>query len=178
MERQMTLTDLSPIMRIDEDREGFIIRFDNGHMIKTKNVWYVNIHKTKELIASDRHILNLILENSMDDALPFLDEQDIAYVNEFEVNFRDSYARVLENLESVATKCINDAGGDRKKLAVEMLPASGLDKKNWGFVFKKADGIDIDASLDKFVRERLGNNSRYAEVVELLGLEVGRVVDS
>jgi hypothetical protein len=40
--------------RLDENREGDIIRFEDGHMVKCKNDWYVRIHKTKDIIQKSK----------------------------------------------------------------------------------------------------------------------------
>jgi RNA ligase len=51
-------------------REGDIIRFVDGHMLKVKNDWYVRIHKTVERIVFDRNIVNLIINEEVDDVVP------------------------------------------------------------------------------------------------------------
>ena len=162
----------------DEGREGFVIRLSDGNMVKTKNQWYVQIHKVKERIAHDRHILSLILDGGMDDAVPFMIEEDRKYIEDFERRFRANLEAKRDSLVGAANRAWDEAKGDRKKLATEALPASGLDRKHWGFVFKWADGKDMSALLDKFVRERLGGNARYLEVAELLDLGDGRVLES
>ena len=162
----------------DEGREGFVIQFSDGNMVKAKNPWYVRIHKVKEQVAHDRHILSLILDGGMDDALPHMVDGDRAYIAEFEARFRANSAAMAESLRETAERAWAEAGEDRRRLATETLPASGLDRKKWGFVFKWVDGASMEDLLDRFVRMRLSGNTRYLEAAELLDLGEGRVLEA
>jgi RNA ligase len=67
-----------------EDREGFVVRFSDGHMIKLKCDWYVQIHKAKEAILQDRNIVELILDDKLDDIKAHLPAEDRDRLSYFE----------------------------------------------------------------------------------------------
>ena len=160
-----------------EGREGDIIRFADGHMLKIKNDWYVRIHKVKDKIRSDRHILSLVLNNELDDIFPHLDENDFNRVKKFERDFHVSYKEKLVDLSSKIDAVLNEAGGDKKKLAVEVLPNSSFSKKDYSFAFKAYDGHDVGELLMKHILSNLGNTVKYNELAKFLGLneDVGEV---
>lgn len=153
-----------------EGREGDIVRFDSGHMLKIKNDWYVRIHKVKDKIRSDRHILALLLENELDDLYPHLDENDFARVKAYEADFHEKFRAAINYWTVLAETSVKLAGGDKKRLAVEILPNSGLPKGYWQFIFKYADGVSIRSLMDRHVRAKLGNTAKYNELAEFLGL--------
>ena len=70
-------------VRTEEDKEGYVIRFHTGHMIKVKSDWYCNIHKIKEQVNSERSVLALWLSSGLDDAIVLLDEADRIRINKF-----------------------------------------------------------------------------------------------
>ena len=53
--------DLIAFTRELKDAEGFVVSFSNGHKIKVKADHYVRIHKTKDLIRTDRNIADIIV---------------------------------------------------------------------------------------------------------------------
>jgi RNA ligase len=154
-----------------EGREGDIIRFSSGHMLKVKNDWYVRIHKVKDKIRTDRHILALVLEGMIDDVMPHLDERDFSRVRDYEARFHEAYRNKLVELDQLIDDLITDAEGDRKRLATEVLPNSGLDKLMWRFVFSRCDGRDLNEMLMGHVKAKLGNTAKYNELAEFLGLD-------
>jgi hypothetical protein len=66
--------------------EGFIVNFD-GHRLKVKAEHYVKIHRTKDLIATERYIAEIIINERIDDVLPLLDEKDMETVLSYEKRF-------------------------------------------------------------------------------------------
>lgn len=165
-----TLEDYIARQRGLEGREGDIISFGN-EMHKLKNDWYVRIHKVKDKIRTDRHILALLLENELDDVYPHLDENDYNRVKKYERDFHNAFQKTLEDLNVRAIFAIERAKGDRKQLATKILPESGMDKKLWGFIFGAADGKDMNDLLMRRVRSGLGNTAKYNELAHFLGLD-------
>jgi RNA ligase len=155
-----------------EGREGDIIRFADGHMLKIKNDWYVRIHKVKDKIRTDRHILSLVLENEIDDVMPHLDENDFARVRKYEADFHASFRSKVREIEFAARDAWLAANFSKKTLATVTLPKSEIAKGDWQFVFKYADGKDdFYAMVMDRVRSKLGNTAKYNELAEWLGLD-------
>lgn len=57
----------------EEQCEGYIIRFENGHMVKLKNAWYLNLHRAKDQLSNEKNVYRLVLSEHHDDLLPQLD---------------------------------------------------------------------------------------------------------
>jgi RNA ligase len=155
----------------EEGNEGYILRFESGHMLKVKNSWYVRIHKVKDKIRTDRHILALLLENELDDVYPHLDENDYNRVKAYEADFHFALSRKVREIEFAARDAWLAANFNKKALATEVLPRSNLDKVDWQIVFKYADGDDnfVDLVM-KRVHSKLGNTAKYNELAAWLGL--------
>lgn len=69
-----------------EDAEGVVL-YQNQNFIKLKSLWYVQLHKNKELIEHEKNVVELILDDNVDDVLPLLQEDQkerlLTYVSEF-----------------------------------------------------------------------------------------------
>src|ERR1019366_10656889 len=84
-------TDLIEFIKLTrelKDMEGYVVRFDTGHMLKVKADWYVAIHQTKDMIASEAKVVTWVINNVLDDVLPLLvmevvKERVIAYEKAF-----------------------------------------------------------------------------------------------
>jgi RNA ligase len=150
--------------------EGFVIAFNDGHRLKIKADQYVLIHKVKEKICVDRHILNLLLNNQLDDVLPLMTEIDFNRVKEYEEKFYRALNLKISWLEDTTIRIIHQAKKDRKYLATVLLPASNLQPEEYKFVYKVVDGhVMYDAVMDH-VRSRLGSTVKYNELAAWLGL--------
>ena len=165
--------------------EGFVVEFKNGHRVKVKADEYVRIHKVKDKIRTDRHILALLLENELDDVYPHLDENDFRRVKLYEFHFHESFketARVL--VSDVGAVC--GMAEDKKDLAVNIIPKSTLEGFGKQLAFRVYDRMaeadfDVQAyvneELMKHVRSRLGNTTKYEELSRLMGLPLDRGED-
>lgn len=160
-----------------EGREGDIIAVGNMRY-KIKNDWYVRIHKVKDKIRTDRHILALLIENDLDDVYPHLDENDFRRVKLYEFHFHESFKETARILASdVGVVC--GMAENKKDLAVNIIPKSTLEGFGKQVAFRVYDRITeanfdmqgyINEELMKYVRTRLGNTAKYAELAEFMGL--------
>jgi RNA ligase len=104
-----------------EDLEGFVVRFDDGHMLKLKCHWYLQIHKAKEAILQDRNIVELILDNKLDDVKAHLPAEDRDRLSQFEFDFNVEVASTCMTIESILDGIAEDVI-DRKTFALEIAP--------------------------------------------------------
>ena len=101
-----------------EDREGFVVRFSDGHMLKLKCDWYVQIHKAKEKILHDRNIVELILDDKLDDVKAHLPQEDRDRLTKFEAYFNLAVTDVVYMLAN-DLDWIREENIDRKTFALE-----------------------------------------------------------
>jgi len=143
-----------------QGREGDIIRFADGHMLKIKNDWYVRIHKTKDLIRSDRNIADIIVNEQIDDILPLLDATDTAVVRAYEQRFTAAVENVIGRLEGLVTLARVLHGGVKKDVAINFVP-NLLNKEDAAFIFSALDGKELRALVIKRIKDSVGNGPKY-----------------
>lgn len=88
-------------IKSQEDIEGAIILFSNGHMVKVKCDWYVNLHKTFDSLQQEKNVLLLILSNQVDDLLPNLSEEDKEKVIEYQSSVFNGIVELSEKIISI-----------------------------------------------------------------------------
>lgn len=151
--------------RQQQGREGDIIRFADGQMLKIKNDWYVRIHKTKDLIRAERNIADLIVNEQLDDVLPLLDATDLKTVREYEIRFDAALENVMQRLEGLVTIARVLHGGNKKDVAINFIP-NLLYKEDASFIFSALDGKNIRPALINKVKSSVGNGPKYEALMK------------
>jgi len=155
--------------RESEGREGDIIRFADGHMLKVKNDWYVRIHKTMERITFDRNIVDLIVNEEVDDVMPMLPVVQANRVRNFEIRFWNAF-KVKEDQLLADRDVVNQLyDNDRKRVALEYIPKLE-DKADAPFIFRMLDGHNIRDLMLDHVRKSISTNTRWDQTALWLGM--------
>ena len=153
--------------RGESNREGDVIAFADGHRVKVKNDWYVQIHKTKDIVTVDRNIIELVLNETIDDTRPLLDASDLARVNAVEeafwTAFKNHEGRLL-GLEMIARTVY---GADKKRIALEMIP-NLINKQDSGLLFRLIDGHHVRDVLLDFAKKNIGSTPKYEALMKLM----------
>ena len=164
------LSDYIARQREAEGREGDIIRFADGHMLKIKNDWYVRIHKTVDKIRFDRHIVELILHEEIDDVLPMLPQHEADRVRNFHADFSHKLHSISESYERYWNTVLA-SGLDRKRYAQEWMPTI---QKNDSFApqyvfgrFVEKDGREM---ILKHIEKHLTTNTKWEECAKWMGM--------
>lgn len=117
-----------------EEAEGYVVRWNDGTMGKTKGQWYVDIHRAKDVITHEKRIIGLILNDDVDDVLPFLLERDYERVIAYRKDFWDTISEMAEDITSsvdrYASACQNDGMSEpeaKKAFATEFVPMCAKD---------------------------------------------------
>jgi RNA ligase len=100
-----------------EGLEGYIIRFDDGRMYKVKGLWYCQIHRTKDFLQHEKDVLAMICHDTVDDVLPFMDENDRVAVLAYQAAYEAAVAEEAEWLTDEYAALKNRAGDDKKAFA-------------------------------------------------------------
>ena len=139
-----------------EDVEGFVVRFSDGHMLKLKCHWYLQIHKAKEAILQDRNIVELILDEKLDDVKAHLPQEDRDRLALFEYEINTAILDRVYIVDNDVTAC-REEGIDRKTFALEHAPK--YDQFTRALVFKNFDHCTLnDSKLFADVRNTIRNN--------------------
>lgn len=152
-----------------EGREGDIIRFADGHMLKVKNDWYVRIHKTVERIVFDRNIVNLIINEEVDDVVPMLPQVQADRVREFETRFWTAFKINEDRLlaeRDIARQLYED---DRKRIALEFVPTLE-NKADASFIFRMLDGHSLRELLLQHIEKNISSNTKWDACAKWMGM--------
>lgn len=153
--------------REEKDTEGYVIRFDNGQMIKAKTEWYVQIHKAKEKILQDRHVVGMILDNTLDDVKGFLSQEDLDSLNAFE-------AKIVETMQSAARDAVGFVAARKKldwtKKDFAISPSIDhiwpMDKALIFAIWDDNTMYNTRKMVEKMVRNNINSNGSYAKLQE------------
>jgi RNA ligase len=153
-----------------EGEEGWIIRWDDGQMVKLKSDWYVRIHRAKDALMQEKNLLELILEEKLDDVKSFLPVDDLARVENYERAFWQGVAAAVKVWKSRYLVIKVEHGSDRKSFALDA-KYQNLDGNLKSAVFRYWDQADPnwqEAVLD-VIRKNLGSQTKVDEVRKLHG---------
>jgi T4 RnlA family RNA ligase len=153
-EPQSDMKSFIEYVRDLEDLEGFVVRFSDGHMLKLKCDWYVQIHKAKEKILQDRNIVELILDDKLDDVKAHLPQEDRDRLTRFECEFNMAIADTVFMLETDLW-WLREQNIDRKTFALEH--AEKYDQYMRALIFKNFDELNLVKYWDD-VRNTIRNN--------------------
>lgn len=152
-----------------EGAEGWIIRFDDGHMVKIKGEWYLRIHKTKDNLSQEKNVIDLFISEKIDDAKSFMLEDDRKRVEEFENKFWHGVERVAHNFELYFAE-IQKQGIDRKTWALEhMKTMNELNQFSSSIVFNLYNGKTALGTIKDLIAKNIGTQTRVDEVRILWG---------
>ena len=147
--------------------EGFVIRFEDGHMLKAKTEEYVRIHRTKDRIRQERNLVDVIVNGQLDDLVPFLMKDDLERIRKYEENFHLDLEEAIYEMEVTIERIIREGmnrkefalgiGADMRKPLRSAIFSAWYDRGLLGY------GVCED-KLTEFIRERTHNNRRFEEV--------------
>ena len=152
-----------------EDREGVVVRFYDGHMLKLKSAQYVKLHKTKS-IMNEKTVLGWIINDELDDVFPFMTEEDRKEIGKFKDKVLDgiieSSEKMIRNIGPIVEKYDN-----RKDLALsdELKTVTSFEKQ---MAFKMFEGYDkemVRENIISFIAGNLGSGPKIENVRYLFG---------
>jgi hypothetical protein len=149
-----------------KNMEGYVIRFASGHMTKLKGDEYCFIHNTKEIMAKEKDVLQLVVEGKVDDVLPTLDEADRDSLIKFEELFH-------KNIQKTANDIKAEVEGLRAQYPTKkdffMHHVKNLPKEEQVFHLRAYDNQDVVESLMHKIKLHMHSGPRVAEVRKYWG---------
>jgi T4 RnlA family RNA ligase len=132
-----TLDDLIEKSKTEVDKEGWIVQFDNDHMLKIKTDWYFQRHG---LLTNDIYrehiIIGYILDDLIDDVITQIPEDE-----------KESHMRI-NKIISIVKSTLRDKV-DEINLAYKEYVESGLSKKEYALKNKTNSNFPFVMNLDK-----------------------------
>jgi len=149
--------------------EGYIIRFDDGHMVKIKGDWYVRIHKVKDSLSQEKNIIDLLVNDKIDDIKPHMLESDKQHLERFETAFWEGINNQVIIYGNYFNAVIS-SGLDRKGYAQNWMPTIiKQDPHAPSIVFGCFDGRDIRTMILDIIRKNCATRNRIDSVRQLWG---------
>ncbi|AGS80907.1 RNA ligase [Caulobacter phage Cr30] len=145
-----------------QDEEGYVITFEDGHMCKVKNTWYLNLHRTKDDISSERKVVKLILTNTLDDLKSMLDKEDLERINSYEKEFTETIAKLARNVEEYVHE-LRDVNQYTKKYYAQVFAVKTPKLMN-ALVFKVWENKNAYESIVQMITNALNNNRKFDEI--------------
>jgi len=112
-----TLEDLIDAAKIVDNKEGWIIQFENGKMVKKKSDWYIARHRLfTEDLNRENTLIGLILNETIDDVLAQIFEP----VKKAEVeHIIDIVNKEIGRIAHQVDELMVNYKGDRKEFAIK-----------------------------------------------------------
>lgn len=146
--------------------EGFVVRFDDGHMVKVKGEWYVQIHKAKDKINQEKNLIQMILDDNIDDLKPFLLQSDLDRLNQYVDGFWHHIHNAASSLKYDFDHCYVDS---RKEFALNI--QRSLPSREVPLMFKLYDGAHAFDVLIETIKKNLGTQKKVDSVRWIFGVE-------
>jgi len=150
------------VVREQEGIEGVVIRFADGHMLKVKADWYVLRHKSKDAITREKNVLDYIVNERVDDVLPFLQAEDQHRLLQFQDKFWTGVNKMVDLYEEYIAHNLRHV--DRKQWAMgDFVEMRKQDQHVGTIVFGWYDGRDVKETLLNVIRKNIGTQARINE---------------
>ena len=103
----LTLDELIAKGKVEEDKEGWVVEFTDGQMIKVKTDWYFNLHgiRTMNIFREDWVIKNY-LEEKLDDIISQLDEKEDEDAFKFVERVKLAVDTYIKNIDEGVSKLV------------------------------------------------------------------------
>jgi len=156
-----TLDELLKLKETVEDKEGWVITFENGKMAKVKTDWYMSLHGILTDGLKEHKIVEKVLDETIDDTIAMIPEENVE-----ERDFIDSISEIIVNhvnhiVSDAETKFKNSWNGNKKDLALKFKD----DKGSFPYIMSFANGKNIE-EVEKQVIDRVKFECRRLEMAK------------
>lgn len=149
-----------------EDEEGYVFRFSNGHMLKRKNVWYLQLHKVKELFQFEKDVWRIIITNKIDDAKSFMDDDAKKRLDAFATDLLETIDFKADELKWIVIAAKDNLNESKKRFAIEVVPKYHKTEK--GILFSIWDGYDPRETIVELLLKHCNSGTRLEEIRPLV----------
>lgn len=150
-----------------EGEEGYVIRFTDGHMLKQKNLWYVQLHKVKEMLSFEKDVWALVLDERQDDAKAFMDADDKLRIDNFAKDLYIAIDTVADRLKWIVTAEKDNLNDSKKKFVAEVIPQ--YSRQEASLLFRIWDGNESVIVVKEYIRKNCSTITKLNYVRPLLG---------
>jgi RNA ligase len=154
---------------IHDGEEGYVIRFEDGHMMKVKGGWYVQLHKTLDHLRFEKDVIRLIIDEKIDDAKAFLPADLVAACDAFAKQIFTNVMVLSDKLFWEVQAAHDNLNGSKKRFA-ESIQGNQFAK----FLFQCWDHLEEgEPYLRKVILTHVSNNLSTQNKVNTLRNIIG-----
>jgi len=115
LEHDHTLEDLIELKKVIEDKEGWVVQFENGKMAKVKTDWYIDRHRLyTEDINKENTLISMILNETIDDVISQIDD---VKKNEIE-SISNKINKYIKSISDEVDEILLSYDGSKKNFAI------------------------------------------------------------
>lgn len=154
--------DFISLARKAEGIEGFVVHFDDGHMIKIKSDHYCQLHRVKSYISNEHDIVSLILNNKLDDLKPLLYSEDLQRLEFYESCLLKEFNDYVDIINYVISS-IRVGKVSRKEFALEYTDDPVIKSIVFSLWESELDDNLVKDSLTSYILKYTNKKSRFIE---------------
>lgn len=148
------------VKNVKEEIEGYVVRFNNGHMIKIKTEEYLRLHKVIDVFDSEKDILKIVLNGQADDLYPNLTEAQKEKFSSYEKDV----LYVIKNLSDGVEKLVNSmSDASQKEFAAGVQNMIG-DTRWHSIYYKTRQTGDAFWVLKEFILKYCATSTKLNEI--------------
>lgn len=151
----------------DEEKEGCVIRFESGAMVKMKSSIYVRKHKSKELTESNKGVVQLIVDGNLDDVIPQLDGEVGSALQAYQNGFLDQLGTLVEGFRHILS---STKDMDQKTFALHI--QAHYPKTTQKVLFATRKSNDSHSEVLKLIKNRYNKEAELVPLLEELGFDL------
>lgn len=112
-----TLDSIREVILKSVDKEGVVVQFENGKMVKIKSPWYMSLHGlyTNDL-QRENTLISLIVKEQIDDIMSQLNDplkkEEVDKINNVVNNY-------IKNISHMVDELVSDYNGSKKDFAIK-----------------------------------------------------------
>ena len=163
------IEEFQALTRGRKQEEGLVLRWPSGTMVKLKTDWYRSMHGIK-CHATEKDIWKLVLQGSVDDAKPAMNEQ---FRNDID-KFAEELSKKLLDIETQIDQDVScwtfaNGGSNRKKFAVEVVKEKDIGLKPFYFRRFHKDRADLHTELHCWALANTASTTKFNRMRHLFG---------
>jgi len=114
--KNTTLDELIEKSKTEENKEGWVVIFEDGQMIKIKTQWYIVKHKCRDNLDRENIVIEMILNETIDDAITEFNEP---MFTEKIGNIQNIVNTYIVNKTLEIEKLYKEYKGDKREFAIK-----------------------------------------------------------
>lgn len=165
------INSFAETLKDKEDIEGAVIRWDSGHMVKLKALRYLQLHKAKELMASEKDVWKVVLDNKVDDVVGFMEPDEADRLRAFQTELMTKVDEKAEELKWKVIEWADNKGDSKKKFAVKFVNSGKFSGYEKAILFRIWDGHDPRDLVIEALLKATGTGTKLDAIRSLVGLK-------